>query len=179
MPRISEFPNYAEAFAKVVKEAGSKVVESGINDGAEYMRRVISGEASTGHPWHAAKNAANGYATGARIGNTVAFKYKKYTSEIDPHAGNMLNSVSSLGPAVNPDGSKIVGLFGWIDPSAEDEYFLQQDTGKYGVGNQVGMGLLNKGNKTSRNMAAGLAAEVAMEKEAKTLGFKVSGGGLF
>lgn len=162
-------------YTKIITEFGQEIVNESIDAGHDFMREVISGDASTGHPWHAAKNAANGFEPGARIGNKVPFMYKGYASEIDPKSGNMLSSVKKLGPATSPDGKNIVGLFGWIDAEPGDAYFIQQDKGTYAVGNKVGMGLLNEGRNSPRKYAAAQASEQAMIRSAKNFGFKVSG----
>ncbi len=177
MPKLTEFDSYAKLFHNQVLVAGARTVNAAIDESADFMREVISGGSPTGHPWHAAKNAANGYEPGARIGNKVPFMYKGYASEVDPKSGNMLNSVKTMGPTTNGDGSKIVGLFGWIDN--EEAYFGQQDTGKYGVGKGVGMGLLNEGAKSSRKFAAMMTAQLVLEREGAKNGFKVTGSELF
>ena len=179
MPNLNEFDSYANIFHNQVLIAGSRSVNVAIDAGADFMREAIVNGSPTGHPWHAAKNAANGFPDGARIGNRVPFMYKGFASEIDYKSGNMLKSVTTMGPVTSGDRSKIAGLFGWIDPSAEDSYFVQQDTGKYGVGKQVGMGLLNVGNKSGKKFAAMMAAQTTLESEAIKNGFKVSGSELF
>jgi hypothetical protein len=176
MPRLEAFAGVSQGWINQIAAISSAAVGDAIEEGAEFMRDAIL-DSPTSHPWHARKNAANGFPAGARIGNT-----DPSFGDVDPNSGNMLASVSTLGPVKSGGGSEIVGLFGWIDN--EEEYFIEQDTGSYDVGAAMGMGLLNgrssRGN-VLRDYGAKVAAEQRLIKSLSAAGLKSTGstGGMF
>jgi hypothetical protein len=171
-----EFDGYSVTFIKQVVSAGGQALKETIDSGAEYMRKFILEGSPTGSPWHDNKNARNGYPQGSRIGNT-----DPSIGDVHMDAGNMLREVDALGPAVSPDNSKIVGLFGWIDSDkvASNAYFVEQDSGNYHTGKHIGMGLLNSATGDSRgvlqNFGAMMAARNQLETSMKSKGFRSSG----
>jgi len=176
MPRLEAFPSVSRGWINQIAALSAGAVKDGIEAGATFMREAIL-DSPTGHPWHTRKNAANGFPPGARIGNTnPAF------GEVDPNSGNMLNSVSTLGPIKSASGSEVVGLYGWVDAneSGRDYYFELQDTGGYVVGAGMGMGLLNEAaggaGGVLRNYGAKIAAEQSVTKSMLAAGFSYTGG---
>jgi hypothetical protein len=175
MPRLDAFPSVAQGWINQVTAISTAAVKDGIETGATFMREAID-NSPTGHPWHARKNAANDFPTGARRGNTNAS-----FGEVDPNSGNMLNSVSTTGPIKSGSGSEVVGLYGWVDAneSGRDYYFALQDTGGYVVGAGMGMGLLNEAavgaGGVLRNYGAKIVAEQSVTKSMLSAGFKYTG----
>jgi len=176
MPKLDAFTGVSQGWINQLSEVAAASVRDSIEEGAQFMRDAIL-DSPTSHPWHTRKNRANGFGDGARIGNT-----NPEFGEVDPNSGNMLRSVSTLGPAKSASGSEIVGLFGWIDN--EEEYFIKQDTGSYDVGAAMGMGLLNgrssRGN-VLRDYGAKVAAEQKLIEALSAAGLKSTGstGGMF
>lgn len=177
MPKLEAFSGVSQGWINQVTAVASAAVKDGIEEGARFMREAIL-DSPTTHPWHARKNAANGFPTGARIGNRVM---SEDLGEIDPNSGNMLNSVSTHGPFRSGGQGQIAGAFGWIDAqeSGKDYYFILQDTGGYEVGAAMGMGLLN--GKASgaggvlRDYGAKVAAEQKVVRSLLSAGFKTGG----
>jgi hypothetical protein len=171
MPSIKSFNGVSQGYINLISAVGTAAVADSIKTGAEFMREGIL-DSNTTHPWHAKKNAANGFPSGARIGNT-----NPSFGEVDPNSGNMLASVSSSGPTRSASGTEIAGIYGWIN-STED-YFIEQDNGSYGVGAGMGMGLLNgKGPGAGgvlRNYGAKNAASTSLVKSMLSAGFKYKG----
>lgn len=176
MPKLSAFPGISRGWINQVSAISAGAVKDGIEAGAEFMREAIL-DSPTTHPWHIRKNEANGFAPGARIGNT-----NPSFGEVDPNSGNMLKSVSTLGPAKSAGGSHVVGLFGWIDAqeNGRDYYFALQDSGDYKVGAGMGMGLINGpaggAGGVLRQYGAKVAAEQVVTKSLLSAGFKYTGG---
>lgn len=172
MRKLSAFPSVSRGWINQITEVANAGVKDAIDEGAKFMREAIL-DSPTGDPkdWHLRKNKANFFPLGARIGNAnPSFG----TNGVDPNSGLMLASVSSSGPVKG--NSEITGSFGWID--VKKEYFLDQDTGAYGVGAQVGMGLLNDGSgrgKVLRDYGARVAAEQVLIKSLKASGLKFTG----
>ncbi len=173
MPRLESFPGVSRGWVNLITALGTAAVADSIKEGADFMKDAIL-DSPTGHPWHIRKNAANGFAPGARVGNTNPM----FWNDIDPNSGKMLNAVSSIGPAKSASGSEIVGFYGWVD--AREDYFIKQDTGGYEVGAAMGMGLLNgKANGAGgviRNYGAAVAARESLIKSLKASGLKMTGG---
>lgn len=171
MPKLSDFTAYATNWTIQVKKAGALSVGAALDEGARYMRQYIAEGSPTGSDWHTMKNEANGYSDGARIGNLDP----KWN--VHPDAGNMFRSVQAEDAVVK--GDQISGRFGWI--RNQDEYFVKQDVGNYGTGKQIGMGLINKAQKSSKgvlqDLGAAVAAEETLREQAKINGFRVTGGG--
>lgn len=170
MRKLSEFPAVSRGWINQITEVANAGVKDAIDEGAKFMREAIL-DSPTGDPkdWHLRKNEANSFPLGARIGNA-----NPTFGDVDPNSGLMLASVSSSGPVKG--NSEITGSFGWID--VKKEYFLDQDTGAYGVGAQVGMGLLNDGSgrgKALRDYGARVAAEQVLIKSLKASGLKFTG----
>ena len=172
MPKLSEFGRFAIEFEIEVKAAGAKSVSSAVDFGKSYMREYIMEGSPTGSTGHAAKNAANGYPEGSRLGNAAYGDWP-----IQPNPGNMYRSVQKQDAVIK--GQSITGRFGWINN--QEDYFTKQDSGTYGVGKRIGMGLINKAAGNSKGVLQELGAAVASENNlrmvAKQNGFLVSGGG--
>lgn len=172
MPKLSEFGSFATEFEIQVKAAGAKSVSSAVDFGKSYMRQYIMEDSPTGSEGHDAKNAANGYPDGSRIGNAT---YGEWPAQ--PSPGNMYRSVQKQDAVIKGQG--ITGKFGWIEN--QEDYFLQQDSGNYKTGKRMGMGLINTTAGGSRGVLQELGAAVASENNlrmvAKENGFIVSGGG--
>ena len=175
MPNLDAFPSVSRGWINQIAALSSGAVKDGIEAGAAFMREAIN-NSPTGHPWHARKNAANEFPTGARRGNT-----NPDFGEVDPNSGNMLNSVGTLGPIKSGSGSEVVGLYGWVDAneSGRDYYFELQDTGGYVVGAGMGMGLLNEAAAGAggvlRNYGAKVIAEQSVTKSMLAAGFTYTG----
>lgn len=171
MPKLSEFGSYATAFQIKVKAAGAMSVSAALDEGKNYMRLYIAEGSPTGSEWHDLKNDTNGYSAGSRMGNMDSSIGPTHTD-----AGNMFRSVQSEDATVK--GSNISGRFGWI--SNQEGYFLQQDSGHYKTGKQMGMGLINTSHSSSRGvlqeLGAAVASEEALRSTAISKGFKISGG---
>ena len=172
MPRLEAFNGVSQGWINMIGALGKAAVADAIKDGADFMKEAIL-DSPTTHPWHARKNAANGFPSGARIGNTNPSE-----GEVDPNSGKMLDSVSSMGPVKSASGSEIVGFYGWVD--AREDYFIKQDTGGYEVGAAMGMGLLNPkasgAGGVIRDYGAAVAARESLVKSLKAGGLKVTGG---
>lgn len=172
MSRLEAFTGVSQGWINLITALGTAAVADSIKEGADFMKEAIL-DSPTTHPWHARKNAANGFPSGARIGNK-----DPEIGEVDPNSGKMLNAVTSVGPARSASGSEIVGFYGWVD--AREEYFIKQDTGGYEVGAAMGMGLLNgKANGAGgviRNYGAAVAARESLIKSLKASGLKMTGG---
>jgi hypothetical protein len=171
MPRLESFNGVSQGWINLIGALGKAAVADAIKDGADFMKEAIL-DSPTTHPWHARKNAANGFPAGARIGN----KNPSF-GEVDPNSGKMLNSVSSMGPIKSPSGSEIVGAYGWVD--AREDYFIKQDTGGYEVGAAMGMGLLNPkapgAGGVIRDYGAAVAARESLVKSLRASGLKMTG----
>lgn len=172
MPKLSEFGQFAIEFEIQVKAAGAQSVTSALDFGKTYMRQYIIEGSPTGSEGHDAKNAANGYPDGARIGNV---SYDEWPAQ--PNPGNMYRSVQAENAKIK--GANISGRFGWI--GNQQDYFLQQDSGNYKTGKRMGMGLINGTSGGSKGVLQELGAAVASENNLRTVakqnGFIVSGGG--
>ena len=172
MPSLDAFSGVSRGWINQINAIATGAVKDAIEEGARFMREAIL-DSPTTHPWHARKNAANGFPSGARIGNV-----SESFGEVDPNSGNMLNSVSTLGPFNSGGGSTVAGAFGWIDASesGKDYYFILQDTGGYEVGAAIGMGLLNGKARGAggviRDYGAKVAAEQSLTKSMLAAGFK-------
>lgn len=177
MPKLADFHALTEAFISQVVAAGGSAVKETTEYGMDYMRQFIMEGSPTGSNWHQKKNAENGYPDGSRIGNT-----NPSVGAVHMNAGNMYRSVNAIGPAIAPDRSRIIGLFGWIDADKNpaNQYFVDQDTGNYHTGKHIGMGLLNGRSGDSRgvlqNFGAMVAAQGKFESAMKSAGFTRSGG---
>jgi hypothetical protein len=173
VPKLTEFNGAMINWTIKVKAAGAMSVSEALDDGAAYMRKFIAADSPTDTPWHALKNAENGYPGGSRMGNQVGGPNGNW--EVHPDAGNMFRSVQAENAKVSK--SEISGRFGWI--ANQEDYFVQQDAGNYGVGSKVGMGLINKkrGKKVLQNLGAAVSAEETLRTAAKQNGFKLSGNG--
>jgi hypothetical protein len=171
MPSIKSFNGVSQGYINLITAVGTAAVVDSIKTGAEFMREGIL-DSDTTHPWHAKKNAANGFPAGARIGN----KNPSF-GEVDPNSGNMLASVDWSGPTKSASGTEIAGIYGWIN-STED-YFIEQDNGSYGVGAGMGMGLLNERGPGAggvlRKYGARNAASTSLVKSMLSAGFKYTG----
>ena len=169
MPRLDAFTGVSQRWINQIAAVASGAVKDTIEAGAEFMREGIN-DRSTGTPWHLEKNQANGFDDGARIGNR-----NPMVGEVDPHSGQMLASINTAGPIRTNGGSNVEGFFGWID--TKEPYFLLQDVGNYGVGDEVGMGLLNKAmnNDSITQMGAYVAAKQRLIKSLSLAGLKPSG----
>lgn len=118
----------------------------------------------TGRPWHKAKNDANSYPEGARIGNAnSAF------GPVSPHPYLMINSVESNEVSYSARATSYKGKFGWIN--RQESYFLAQDTGNYNRGNRSGMGLLNSAPNGPGSMIAFDWAKLAIAYQLEKQGF--------
>ena len=174
MPRLEAFPSVSQGWVKLILAVSTSAVKDAIAEGADFMRDAIM-DSPTSHPWHLRKNAANGFPTGARIGNT-----NPVFGDVDPNSGKMLASIASEGPLRSGSGSEVLGLFGWLN--TQEDYFIDQDTGGYEVGAAMGMGLLNdrtsRGN-VMRKYGAAVASQQSVIKSLKAAGLKHSdlGGG--
>ena len=170
MPSLDAFAGVSQGWINQIAAVASGAVKETIEEGAQAMRDGIN-DSSTGTPWHLKKNQQNDFEDGARIGNR-----NPMVGEVDPHSGQMLASVSSAGPVKTNGGKHIEGFFGWID--AKEPYFLLQDVGNYGVGEQVGMGLLNNAmnNDSITQMSAYVAAKEKLISSLSAAGLKSSGG---
>jgi hypothetical protein len=146
----------------------SAAVKDAIEEGADFMRDAIM-DSPTSHPWHLRKNAANGFPAGARIGNR-----SESFGDVDPNSGKMLASIASQGPLRSGSNSEVLGLFGWLN--TQEDYFLDQDNGNYGVGAAMGMGLLNAkapgAGGVLRKYGATMAAKESLIKSLKASGLK-------
>lgn len=174
MPKLSEFPSASKVWQKQLLAVGVKSISTAMNEGADFMREAIT-DSPTGHSWHLRKNAANGFPDGARIGNA-----NSSFGEVDPNSGNMLNSVSTVGPSASGQGDSVVGFFGWMDATENNDsfYFAAQDAGNYDVGKQKGMGLLNgptEGSSVLREFGAQVVAEESLIKTLTAAGLKLTG----
>lgn len=172
MPKLEQFSGVTQNWINQLVAVSNEAIKDSIEKGADHMREVIL-DSPTGTDWHADKNAANGFSPGQpRIGNKNPSFW-----EVDENSGNMLNSVTTLGPARSGSGSTIVGMFGWVDANegGSDYYFVLQDTGNYKVGNQKGMGLLNVGNKTTEKYGAKVVAEETLIKSLTAAGLTLKG----
>lgn len=171
MPNLSAFPSVAQGWTNGVVNISKSAVAQGIIAGANYMREGIN-DRPTGTPWHLAKNAANGFDGGEpRIGNANP---NFGTNGVDPNSGLMLSSVSSSGPT--KAGDAVIGSYGWLD--VQKDYFLLQDVGNYGVGNQSGMGLINEAQNPTEaveQMGAVIKAESTVAEVMIAAGFKYTG----
>jgi hypothetical protein len=174
VPRLEAFPSVSQGWVKLILAVSTSAVKDAIAEGADFMRDAIM-DSPTSHPWHLRKNAANGFPTGARIGNT-----NPVFGDVDPNSGKMLASIASEGPLRSGSGSEVLGLFGWLN--TQEDYFIDQDTGGYEVGAAMGMGLLNdrtsRGN-VMRKYGAAVASQQSVIKSLKAAGLKHSdlGGG--
>ena len=168
MPKLQEFDGAMINWTIRVKAAGAMSVSAALDEGADYMRKYIAEDSPTLTSWHEQKNAINGYPYGSRIGNA-----NPGIGPVQDNPGNMFRSVQAEDARVT--STKISGKFGWIEN--QEEYFKQQDAGTYGVGKKIGMGLINKGNKTLQNFGAMVAAEEKLRSAGKANGFKISGSG--
>jgi hypothetical protein len=167
MPRLEAFPAVSQGWINQIAAVVNASVRDAIEEGAKFMREGIL-DSPTGDPndWHLGKNQSNSFPSGARIGNLSST-----VGEIDPNSGLMLASVSTAGPV--KQASAITGFFGWID--VKKQYFLDQDTGAYGVGAEVGMGLLNSGSGKGgvlRDYGAAVASQQSLIKSLKAAGLK-------
>jgi hypothetical protein len=166
-----QFKSVSQGYVNLVRALSTTAVGDSIKTGAEFMREGIL-DSNTTHPWHAKKNAANGFPAGARIGNT-----NESFGEVDPNSGKMLASVDSSGPTRSASGSKIAGIYGWIN--VQEDYFVEQDNGSYIVGAGMGMGLLNEKGPGAggvlRKYGARNAASGSLIKSMLAAGFKYTG----
>jgi hypothetical protein len=171
MPRLAEFDSFTQGYINLISAVATAAVADSIKTGAEFMREGIL-DSNTTHPWHAKKNAANGFPAGARIGN----KNESF-GEVDPNSGKMLASVDSSGPVKSASGTQIAGIYGWIN--VQEDYFIEQDNGSYIVGAGMGMGLINgKGPGAGgvlRKYGARNAASGTLIKSMLAAGFKYTG----
>jgi hypothetical protein len=167
MPKLDAFPRVAQGWVNLILAVSTSAVKEAIAEGADFMRDAIM-DSPTSHPWHLRKNAANGFPTGARIGNT-----NPTFGDVDPNSGKMLASIASEGPLRSGSGSEVLGLFGWLN--TQEDYFIDQDTGGYDVGAAMGMGLLNgrssRGN-VMRKYGAAVASQQSLIKSLKAAGLK-------
>lgn len=167
MPKLDAFPGVAQGWVNIILAISSAAVKDAIEEGADFMRDAIM-DSPTSHPWHLRKNAANGFPSGARIGNT-----NPDFGDVDPNSGKMLASIASQGPLRSGSGSEVLGLFGWLN--TQEDYFIDQDTGGYDVGAAMGMGLLNgrssRGN-VMRKYGAAVASQQSLIKSLKASGLK-------
>jgi hypothetical protein len=172
MPKLTEFNGVSQGWINMLAAVSAGAVKDAIEEGADFMRNAIN-NSPTGHPWHARKNDANDFPTGARIGNT-----NPEFGEVDPNSGLMLASVTALGPFKN-GSSEILGFYGWVN--TQKDYFIDQDTGNYLVGAAAGMGLLNGlstgAGSVMRNYGAKFAAEEKLMGNLKAAGLRTSGSG--
>lgn len=168
MPNLQDFRGAMINWTIKVKAAGAMAVSAALDEGADYMREHIAEGSPTGTSWHEQKNAINGYPYGSRIGNA-----NPGIGPVQDNPGTMFRSVQAEDAKVT--NTKISGKFGWI--KNREDYFAQQDAGTYGVGKNVGMGLINKGKKTVHNVGAKIVVEEKLRSSAKANGFSVSGTG--
>jgi hypothetical protein len=136
MPSIKSFNGVSQGYVNLITALSKTAVADSIKVGADFMVKGIN-NSPTPHPWHARKNEANNFPTGARIGN----RNPMFWSPVDPDSGKMLESIDSSGPVTSASGSEIAGMFGWL--RVQEDYFIDQDSGGYDVGSAMGMGLLN------------------------------------
>jgi hypothetical protein len=174
VPRLQAFPGVSKGWINLIAALGNGAVADAIKEGADFMKdAILDSPTNDVRGWHLRKNSANGFASGARIGNT-----DPSVGDIDPNSGNMLNAVISSGPKKSGSGTVIQGSYGWVD--AREEYFIKQDTGAYGVGARIGMGLLNEKTPGSkgvlRDYGAAVAARESLVKSLKASGLKMTGG---
>ena len=173
MPRLQAFNGVSQGWINLIGALGNAAVSDAIKEGADFMKEaILDSPTNDSKDWHVRKNAANGFAPGARIGNA-----NPNFGEVDPNSGNMLNAVSSSGPKKSGSGTVIHGSYGWVD--AREEYFIKQDSGAYGVGARLGMGLLNAkapGAKgVIRDYGAAVVARESLIKSLKASGLKLTG----
>lgn len=166
MPSPVEFPAYMHKYVKEVLDKSEFSVKRAATGGVAYMKEMIEKLSPTSTMWHANKNLANGFAMGARIGSKIDFG--GYPA--DPKSGTMLNSVES--GSVTKTESTIDVEFGWVNN--KEAYFIKQDTGTYRSGG-VGMGLLNAGNRASKDFAASIFASEKLIENMKKAGFSSKG----
>lgn len=171
MSNLQSFNGVSQGYINLMLALAKTAVRDSIRTGAEYMKEAIL-DSPTSHPWHARKNAANGFPNGARIGNT-----NPSFGEVDPNSGKMLASVDSSGPVTSGSGSEIAGIYGWINN--QEDYFIEQDNGAYGVGAGMGMGLLNEkaggAGGVLRKYGAKNAASSSLIKSMTSAGLKYRG----
>jgi hypothetical protein len=171
MPNLQAFNGVSQGYVNLILALGKTAVADSIKVGAAFMVEAIN-DSPTTHPWHARKNEANGFPSGARIGNT-----NPMFGEVDPNSGKMLASVDSSGPVVSASGSEIAGIYGWIN--TQEDYFIDQDNGDYIVGAGMGMGLLNEkaagAGGVLRKYGARNAASSSLIKSMLSAGLKYKG----
>jgi hypothetical protein len=167
MLKLDAFPSVSRGWINMITAVANAGVRDAIEEGSRFMREgILDSPTGDANNWHLDKNRDNSFPEGARIGNT-----NPTVGEIDPNSGLMLASVSTAGPI--RAGSAVTGFFGWID--VKKEYFLDQDTGAYGVGAEVGMGLLNSGSGRGgalRDYGAAVASQQRLIKSLKAAGLK-------
>lgn len=172
MPRLEAFGAVTEGYVNLITALSKTAVADSIKVGADFMVQGINNSPTT-HPWHARKNDANGFPTGARIGN----QNPMFWDPIDPNSGKMLDSVDSSGPITSASGSEIAGMFGWL--KVQEDYFIDQDSGGYDVGAAMGMGLLNAkapgAGGVLREYGARNAASSSLVKSMTLAGLKYRG----
>jgi hypothetical protein len=170
MPKLDDFPGVSQGWVNLILAISSAAVKDAVDEGADFMRDAIM-DSPTSHPWHLRKNAANGFPSGARIGNR-----DESFGDVDPNSGKMLSSVASQGPIRSGSGSEVLGLFGWLN--TQEDYFIDQDSGGYDVGAAMGMGLLNSRAQGAggvlRKYGAAVAAQQSLIKSLKSSGLRYS-----
>ena len=170
MPNLDAFPSVSRGWINQIAAIANAGVKDAIEEGAKFMREgILDSPTGDANDWHLQKNEKNSFPSGARIGNK-----NPAVGDVDPNSGLMLASVSTAGPVKG--GSSVTGFYGWID--VKKQYFLDQDTGAYGVGAEVGMGLLNSGSGRGgalRDYGAKVAAEQVIIKSLRASGLKFSG----
>jgi hypothetical protein len=172
MPSIKSFNGVSQGYVNLITVLSKTAVADSIRVGAEYMKEAIL-DSPTSHPWHARKNAANGFPSGARIGNQNSM----FWDDVDSNSGKMLASVDFSGPVTSASGSEIAGLYGWVNN--QEDYFIDQDSGGYDVGAAMGMGLLNEkaggAGGVLRKYGARNAASSSLIKSMTSAGLKYRG----
>jgi hypothetical protein len=168
MPKLDAFTGVSQGWVNMILAISSAAVKDAINEGADFMRDAIL-DSPTSHPWHLRKNAANGFPSGARIGNR-----NESFGDVDRNSGKMLSLITSQGPLRSGSGSEVLGLFGWLN--TQEDYFIDQDSGGYDVGAAMGMGLLNSrapgAGGVLRKYGATVAARESLIKSLKASGLK-------
>jgi hypothetical protein len=171
MPKLQAFNGVTQGYINLMTALAKTAVADSIKAGADFMVEAIN-DSPTTHPWHARKNDANGFPTGARIGNR-----NPMFGDVDPNSGKMLASVSSSGPTVSASGAEIAGIYGWIN--TQEDYFIDQDNGDYIVGAGMGMGLLNEkapgAGGVLRRYGARNAASHSLIRSMRSAGLKYTG----
>ena len=168
MPSLDTFGSFMTEYSQEVTKKAEEAYKAAAMKGSATMKAFIAAGSPTNDPkgWHKAKNLANGYDEGARIGSKIEFR--GYAPSAAP--GTMLDSVERGAVETNKNTIKV--SFGWLN--RKEKYFGQQDLGNYRP-NGVGMGLLNEGQNTSKKMHAALEAEAELLKKMKAAKFGVKG----